>query len=167
MTRDPEKRLATYRRYHERKKIAKYGAAAVGVDMRGRHGNHARGEGNGKFNRGRLLTSHGYVLVRVNKSHHLAFGPPKLVGAYAYEHDLVAEATLGRHLRPEEAVHHRNGRRDDNRPENLEVTTRSDHARGHAAHPEARDAAGRFKPGRRSGDPSEWPADLRVREFPR
>jgi hypothetical protein len=165
MTRDPEKRRAKYRRYHERKKIAKYGEAAAGIDMRGRHGNHAHGERNGRFNAGRLLTSQGYVLVRVTRDHPRAFGPPGLRGAYAYQHDLVAEETLGRHLRAEEAVHHHNGQRDDNRPENLEVTTRSDHARGHAAHPDARDEAGRFKPGRRSDDPAE--EDLRVREFQR
>lgn len=163
---DPIKARERKRRYLERQKIAKYGPAAAGQDMRGRHGNHARGDRNARFNYGRLLTSHGYVLVRVAKSHHRSFGPPGLVGAYAYEHDLVAEEMIGRRLRADEIVHHRNGRRDDNRADNLVVTTRSDHAREHGAHPGARDATGRFRPGRRSGDPSEWPADLRVREFP-
>ncbi len=118
----------------------------------------AVGASNGRWNATRIVTSHGYVLLRVAKNHHRAFGPPRLLGAYAYEHDLVAEEMLGRPLEPTEVVHHRNGRRDDNRRENLEVTTRSDHARGHGSHPGARDGAGRFKPGgRRSGNPSEWP----------
>lgn len=45
-------------------------------------------------------------------------------GNYVFEHILLMEHVLGRYLIAEESVHHRNGIRGDNRPENLELWTR-------------------------------------------
>jgi endogenous inhibitor of DNA gyrase (YacG/DUF329 family) len=64
----------------------------------------------------------GYVMV-YEPGH-----PNKAFHGWQYEHRLVAEQAIGRYLRSDEAVHHKNGQKDDNRPENLEVMDLNEHA---------------------------------------
>jgi hypothetical protein len=57
----------------------------------------------------------------------MADHPNAKKNGYVSEHVAIASASIGRAIAPNEVVHHLNGVRDDNRPENLEVMTRSAH----------------------------------------
>jgi hypothetical protein len=76
------------------------------------------GSANKNWRGGRTVHKRGYVMLWAPEH------PRAGRGIYVFEHILVMEERLGRYLLPEESVHHVNGVRDDNRPENLELWTR-------------------------------------------
>ena len=80
-----------------------------------------RGKNSRWWKGGRWIRKDGYVAVTVYNHPHPTSRNCVL------EHRLVMEKKLGRYLKPEEIVHHFNGIRDDNRPENLGLTNKKKH----------------------------------------
>ena len=68
---------------------------------------------------GRRKTDKGYIIVRLYPNDF--FYPMTTKASVVCEHRLVMAKHLGRCLLPWEVIHHRNGVRDDNRLENLEL----------------------------------------------
>jgi hypothetical protein len=69
-----------------------------------------------------VLDNQGYI--RVFEPDH----PKAMNGGWVFEHRLIAETRIGRPLKRDEHVHHINGQKDDNRPENLVVMGHSEHS---------------------------------------
>lgn len=72
-----------------------------------------RGDKSTRWRGGRSIRRDGYVTIYTGEKTH------------RFEHIVVMEEKLGRPLLPKETVHHINGIKDDNRPENLELWSSS------------------------------------------
>jgi hypothetical protein len=73
----------------------------------------------------------GYIYVTTTPDH-----PGKKMAdhkkVYVYKHVALMELSLGRFLRPDEEVHHKNLDDTDNSPSNLELKKKGKHQRDHA-----------------------------------
>ena len=87
--------------------------------------NHRIGDTNPNWRRGYTINAGGYK--------HLLLTDDDRPKRYEAEHRLVMAEMLGRPLTSDEVVHHINRNKTDNRPENLVVLSREEHAALHAA----------------------------------
>ena len=86
------------------------------ASRRGKAGGHNKG--------GRIKDAFGYILLWIPGHPNAKAGRNK---SYVYEHRFVMSEHLGRPLEKWEFIHHRNGIKDDNRLENLEILTKKNH----------------------------------------
>lgn len=84
-----------------------------------------RGEGTPNFKGYRRKTSKGYYV------RYVPWHPCASKDGLVMEHRLVMEGLIGRVLRNDEVVHHINGNKADNRPENLKLMSFSEHTSFH------------------------------------
>lgn len=93
---------------------------------------------------GRMVDKDGYIRL------YLPDHPWPRNSGYVMEHVAIIELELGRRMLPGESVHHKDHNRQNNRRENLEVMSRSEHSTLHRKQDVAsrkRDALGRFTSG--------------------
>jgi hypothetical protein len=105
--------------------VQRYGEGAG--NMQGKHKNHARGADHPRWEEfGVYKDVHGYFRLRVGVGHPLA--DPR---GYVYLHLIVWVAAGNQKPDDDHALHHKDEDKSNNRIENLELLTNSEHAKLH------------------------------------
>lgn len=81
------------------------------------------GEDHPSYKGGLSRTSDGYIKISAGAN------------AGRMQHTVLMEEKIGRRIKPNEVVHHRNHIKSDNRLENLQLMTRAEHLRHHRKYP--------------------------------
>lgn len=84
-----------------------------------------KGEKCSSWKGGKKKSKDGHILI-LKKGHPMADS-----NGYLFEHRYIMSEHLGRLLTEDEVVHHKNGIKDDNRIENLEIMTIGEHTKLH------------------------------------
>ena len=89
---------------------------------------NARGEGNPNWRGKGRHDDKGYIRIYIRRdSFFYPMACKTTKGSYITGHRLAIAGYLGRNLHPWEIVHHKNGIKDDNRIENLQLTSYDKH----------------------------------------